>query len=203
MFVDKKEREKRNEDEKKEKVQKAIEAKLASKSRLKLSIGKAQFEDGIFKDQFEGNKTGHFSADLYVGNHPNFNIGFNYQYTNFNDYSIEPGSEKSFIEEQAGGLSARVHFVLPFLFSTKLMPFVEGKAKYSSFKSKLQQDSKIKMSKNEWNGFFLVVDGGLEFVFNDKFSLFGQAGFNRVLKLDENLPKFEFLFIDAGIAIWF
>ena len=189
-----------------DRVQKKIEeakARLAPKSRLKISLGQIKFDKDYYSNTYGGKKTAKFNASLYLGNHPNFHFYLNYQYSYFDDNTVSGNVKNSFIAEQSGGFGARIQFVLPFLFSWNLMPFVEGTGKYCQFTPKLKPGSQINISDKKWLGYYLSADAGLELVFNRKFSLFAQAGFNRKIKNPEDKPKFEYLFIDGGIGIWF
>ena len=186
-----------------ENIQKKIKERTAKKSRIKISIGKIELDQEFYKNLFGGNRTGKFNTSIYLGNHPNFHILANYQFGYFEDNTTEPEIKNSFIAENSGGLGARIHFVLPFLFSTDLMPFVEGMGRYCEFKSKLKSGSKISVSENKWVAYYVTAEGGLEFVIKENFSLFAQAGINRLLKSPGGTYKFEYLFVDGGIAIWF
>lgn len=187
----------------KDKVAEDTQARLAPKSRLKFSVGVFQFHSDLLRNQYEKNKTGKFNAWLYLGNHPNFNISLNYQYGLFTDATINSEDVNSFIAENAFGLGARIHFQIPLFFKMRLMPYVEAGARYAQFKSSLKEGSSIQTPVNKWEGYYGAADAGIELVFNQKFSLFGQAGINRKLKLDEEYLKYEYLFFDAGISIWF
>ena len=178
-------------------------ARTMPKSRIKLSLGKLLFEDEATENLYNSNKTGKFNVSLYLGNHPNFNISVSYQYGYFDDNTITGKSQKSYIAEQALGLGARVQIKLPFLFSTAIMPYIEGSGRRCMFESKLKPESKIPNNIVKWSGYYVAADGGIEFVFDQNFSIFAQAGLNRKLKLESDKLKFEYFFIDGGVAIWF
>ncbi len=179
------------------------QARLAPKSRLKFSVGLFQFHSELLRNQYEKYESGKFKAWLYLGNHPNFNISLNYQYGLFTDATINRDDVNSFITENAFGLGARIQFQVPLFFKMRLMPYVEAGARYAQFKSNLKEGSSIQPQVNKWEGYYGAADAGIELVFNQKFSLFGQVGINRKLKLDEEYLKYEYLFFDAGISIWF
>jgi hypothetical protein len=178
-------------------------ARLAPKSRLKFSLGLFQFHSDLFRNQYKKYESGKFNAWLYLGNHPNFNISLNYQYGLYTDATIDNDNVNSFIAENAFGLGARIQFQVPLFFKMKLMPYVEAGARYAQFKSSLKEGSSIQTPVKKWEGYYGAADAGIELVFNQKFSLFGHAGINRKLKLNEEYLKYEYLFFDAGISIWF
>ncbi|NOZ60159.1 MAG: hypothetical protein GXO74_00610 [Calditrichaeota bacterium] len=181
-----------------------IQEKLAPKSRLKFSLAKIQWEQDYQENLYGGKKTTKFNAAMYLGNHPNFHIAFNYQYAYFEDNTRAVGSEgNSFISSQSYGVGARIQFVLPFLFSTSFMPYVEGFGQFANFSPNLKSGSRIHVAEDRWTAYYALADVGVEFVFNRKFSLFGQIGATRKLKSPAEKPKFEYLFIDGGIGIWF
>lgn len=183
--------------------QRKIAARLAPKSRLKLGLGSTRFDNEQTRIDFGGKNTFKFNANLYVGNHPNFNLFFQYLYGYYNNRTHPNSEASSFIQEQGFGTGARVQILLPFLFSTQLMPYVEGSTRYSLFESKLKPGARIALLDDKWKGFYGAVDAGLEWVFNQKFSFFAQAGINRKIKLSAGNLKFEYLFLDGGMVIWF
>ena len=183
---------------------KKMQERLAPKSRLKFSISQIQWEQDYQKNLYGGKKTTKFNAAMYLGNHPNFHIAFNYQYAYFEDNTRPEGSQgNSFISSQSYSVGARIQFIIPFLFSTSFMPYVEGFGQFANFSPNLKTGTRINVSEQRWTAYYMFADVGLEFVFNRKFSLFGQVGATRKLKSPEEKPKFEYLFIDGGIAIWF
>ncbi len=178
--------------------------RLAPKSRLKFSLSKIKWEQDYQKVRFDGKKTTKFLAGLYLGSHPNFHIAFNYQYAYFEDQTRPKGSVgNSFISSQSYGAGARIQFVIPFLFSTCFMPYVEGFGQLSKFSPNLKQGTKILLSDEGWTAYYAFADAGVEFAFNRKFSFFGQVGVTRTIKSPEGKPKYEYFFIDGGIGIWF
>lgn len=200
--ADKKRQEREEKDKIKERARKAKIARILPKSRLKFSGGKIYFDNANTKTLFNKDKVGKFNAALYLGDHPNFNIFLNYEYGYFEDNTIVTIKQSSYIAESAGILGARIQIIIPFLFSMHLMPFAEGGVKYAQFTSKLQEESKIIIPEEKWKGFYSTADAGLEIVFNRNFAIFVQAGLNRVLKQDKEYLKFNYFFIDAGMAIW-
>ena len=72
-----------------------------------------------------------------------------------------------------------------------------------TFTPNLKYDTRIQLEHRKWTAYHVMADAGLEFVINRKFSFFAQFGATRQLKVPENKPKFEFLSIDGGMAIWF